>query len=444
MKKYEIIYDWPITEITRLADSDDAEAYASQLAEPEQSNFVAVTENMRVLGAELAAAKAGRQHFSKWAELRSYVDAFSNQFATFPNPSVYRLKISLLLADRLSQSLPVLDTVEIDADAFEVRDLTQTVPFSWFCRENGHSLTDSVVVFSCIDYSSVESEIMASNVSPNLLFHLMAALHRAVALPPSQAAVVKRMIPQVDTTAINAFVRLAVLSTGKPVHIARRFAQVPSVLEPDDIRPGAPYQQWGDVLNVLSEYNSRDEVLLKYLTIYHVVENFMFRRPIVELERQRNGAMFSIRDFRRLYERVEMNEADALKRLFTAVFQMPSLPGITFDQHITNQWTTLVPAAATQADIDAVLDILGMKFTFNDFQVPQAASYYSKLVYAFRNAIVHNKETEFHLTYATMDPTVCLLIERFLLPSLEEICFVLISKPNVELWYQNSELQLYR
>jgi hypothetical protein len=444
MKKYEILYDWPIAEIARLADSDDADVYASQLAEPEQSNFVALTERMRILGAELATAKAGRQHFPKWTELRSHVDAFGRQFASFPAPCVDRLKLSLLLADKLSQSSPALDTVDIDADAFELRELTQPVPFSWFCRENGHTLTDSVVVLSCVDHSSVESEIAGSNVSPNLLFHFMAALHGAITLPTSQAVVVKRTIPQVDSSAINAFVRLAVLATGRPVHSAHRYANPPSVLEPDEICPGVPYQQWGEVLNVLSEYNSRDEILLKFLTIYHVVENFMFRRPIVELERQRNGAMFSIRDFRRLYELVEMNESDALKRLFTAVLKMPALAGITFEQHIAIQWAALVPSVASQDQMNAALDVLGVKFTFNDFQVPQTASYFSKLVYAFRNAIVHNKETEFHLTYATMDATVCSLIERFLLPSLEEVCFSLICKPNVELWYQNSELQLYK
>ena len=43
MKKHEILYDWPITEINRLTDSDIAEGYFDDLAEPEQSRFVALT-----------------------------------------------------------------------------------------------------------------------------------------------------------------------------------------------------------------------------------------------------------------------------------------------------------------------------------------------------------------------------------------------------------------
>lgn len=445
MKKYEILYDWPIAEITRLADSNDAEGYANQLLEPEQSSFVALTEKMRVLGAELATAKAGREHFSKWAELRTYVGEFGRQFASFPLPSVDKLKISLLLADKLSHSLPILDTVDIDADAFELRVLTQPVPLSWFCRENGQSMTDSVVVLSCVDHGAVENEIASSNISPNLLFHFIATLHKTDALPSSQAILIRKATPQLEISAINAFARLVVLATGKPVHSARRYVNVPSVLDPDEIRPGAAYQQWGEVLNVLSEYNSREEILVKFLTIYHVIENFMFKRPIVELERQKNGEMFSIRDFRRLYEGVEMKEAEALKKLFTAVFQMQALPGSTFAQHLTARWVSLVPTVS-QADIDSALRTIGQTFSFNDLQAASAPSCFSKLVYALRNAIVHNKETEFHLTYASMDtsPSLCALIEQFLLPSLEEICFALIGKPNAAFWYQNKEIQLYK
>jgi hypothetical protein len=236
-----------------------------------------------------------------------------------------------------------------------------------------------------------------------------------------------------------------VLATGKPVHSARRYVIAPSILDPDEIRSGAPYQQWSEVLNVLSEYNSREEILLKYLTIYHVIENFMFKRPIVELERQKNGEMFSIRDFRRLYEGVEMAEADALRKLFNAVFQMQALPGTTFMQHVAARWGSLVPTVS-QADINAALGTIGLTITFADLQGPNVAPCFSKLVYAIRNAIVHNKETEFHLTYASMDmsPSLCALLEEFLLPSLEEICFALIGKPNTAFWYQNREIQLYK
>lgn len=444
MKKYEILYDWPIEEIDRLTNSNVAELYSDQLVEPELSNFVALTERIRVLGSELNAAKAEKVHFSKWSELRSCSEELSNQFEYFSSSSVKKLKLSLLLASKLSESLPALDEIDIDVNMFELRELTQPIPHLWFCRENSQSLVDSVVLFSCEKLSAVLNEITTSIISPDLLFHFMAALHFKVELPLTYAILVKRIIPQVEEPVINAFVRLVVLTTGKPIHSTRKYTKIPSILNPEGLNLDEGYHQWNDVLNVLSEYNSRDDTLLKYLTIYHVIENFMFKRPIVELERQRNGQMFSIRDFRRLYGKVDINEDVALKELFKKILVMDSTAGATFKDNIINRWNSLIQITSVN-DIQAVLEMIGLDFSPNAFTGDAVLSCFTKLVYTIRNSIVHNKETEFHLTYAPLDmnPNLCKLMEEFLLPSLEEMCFAIIGKNNDAFWYQNKEIHLY-
>jgi len=68
----------------------------------------------------------------------------------------------------------------------------------------------------------------------------------------------------------------------------------------------------------------------------------------------------------------------------------------------------------------------------------------TSLVYQVRCAIVHNKETEFHLTYASLDTTMKALIESFLIPSLEDICFSLIGCRNDKVWYSKQEIMLYQ
>ena len=443
MKKYEILYDWPVAEVQRLADSDTAERYATQLGQAPLASFTTLTEKMRGLGADIAASKAAREHFSKWNELRLCLEEFEQQFADYPDSSIRKFRLSILLADKLGQAAPPLDAVEIDESAFEIRGLQEPLPVAWFSRENSQSAIDSMAVFDSRNLATLETEIATVNLSPPFAFQLLAALHALPDLPVGHAVLVKRAAQPMEMAAIEAFVRLVVLMTGKPVHASRRYGNTPCVLDPDIVRPGPFYQQWGDVLNVISEYNSRDEVLLKYLTIYHVIENFMFKLPIVGLERQQSGRMFSIRDFRRLYQKVEMAESDALKQLFIVVFQMQASPVATFEQHIATRWQALVPGA-TQVDIDVALGALGMPFNCNGFQGQSVAGNFAKLVYSIRNAIVHNKETEFHLTYASLDTTICVLIEVFLIPSLEEICFSLIGSPNHQLWYQNRELLLYK
>ncbi|EKN5122561.1 TPA: hypothetical protein SBJ50_004333 [Yersinia enterocolitica] len=444
MKKHEILYDWPIQEINRLTNSDVAENYAEELEELDLNKFVTLTERIRILGSELEQTKVDRVHFSKWAELRTCAEEFSGQFDSFPSPSIEKLKLSALLAGKLSESLPPLDETDIDTNMFELRELTQPIPQLWFCRENSLSIADSVILFSCDKLSVLSSEITSSIISPNLLFYFMAALHIIDDLPPTHAILVKKMTPQVEEPAINAFARLVVLATGKPVHSSRKYTKTPYILNPDEIQLGEAYHQWSEVLNVLSEYNSRDETLLKFLTIYHVIENFMFKRPIVELERQMNGQMFSIRDFRRLYASVDINESDALKKVFCNILMMEAIPGITFQDDLISRWRSLL-LVTSEADINTALKMIGLKFSFTDFNRNSVLSCFSKLVYTIRNAIVHNKETEFHLTYAPLDmnPSLCYLIEDFLLPSLEGICFSLISKNNVHFWYQNKEMNLY-
>jgi len=231
------------------------------------------------------------------------------------------------------------------------------------------------------------------------------------------------------------------LAGGKTTHATRDYTAPLSILEPDAIRAGHAYQQWSDVMDVLSEYNARTELLLKYLTIYHVIENFMFKLPLVRLERQQGGRMFSIRDFRRLYGQIEKSETDALRRLIGTLFPLPAGP-VTFEQHIVARWMALPPELAV-VDIDQALTALDLSWRYADFVAGASAPLFAKLVYSLRNAIVHNKETEFHLTYASLDATLVGLIERFLIPCLEEICFSLISSPNQQVWYSNRELLLY-
>ncbi|EOW7153619.1 TPA: hypothetical protein ACPZQZ_001974 [Yersinia enterocolitica] len=444
MKKYEILYDWPVTEINRLTNSEAAEIYSDELVDPQLSNFVALTERIRVLGSELEKAKAERIHFQGWDELRIHVDNFGKEFTSFPAPSIEKLKLSLLLANKLSESLPELDETDINANIFELRELTQPIPQLWFCRENSQFLADSVVLFSCENFSAVSSEITSSIISPDLLFHFIAALHSIEDLPLVHAVLVKKMAHPSEESAINAFARLVVLATGKPIHSTRKYTKKPNVLNLDEIRLDEGYHQWNEILNVLSEYNSRDETLLKFLTIYHVIENFMFKRPIVGLERQMNGQMFSIRDFRRLYAKVDMQESIALKQLLTKIFVMQSTPITTFKESVITRWDSLIQTTSV-ADIDAVLSMIGLDFSSTAINDNSALANFTKLIYTIRNSIVHNKETEFHLTYAPLDinPNLCKLLEDFLLPSLEEICFALISKHNSEFWYKNKEINLY-
>jgi hypothetical protein len=106
MKKYEILYDWPVAQVQRLADSNDAENYALALDAAPLAAFTTLTEQIRGLGADLAAAKAARVHFPKWNELRQCLEEFEQQFGNFPGAATSKFRLSTLLAEKLTQIAP--------------------------------------------------------------------------------------------------------------------------------------------------------------------------------------------------------------------------------------------------------------------------------------------------------------------------------------------------
>lgn len=448
MKKYEILYDWPVAQVQHLADSNEAETYAIGLADAPLAAFTTLTETIRGLGADLAAAKAARVHFANWDLLRQCLEAFEDQFGNFPGANLPKFRLVVLLADKLAQSAPLLDAADIDENAFEIRELAQPLPLCWFTRENAQSPLDSVAVLNCADLTALKTEIAASNVSPGFAFQLIAALQALAAFPVAHAVLVKRTVPPIEIAAVEAFAKLLLLASGKPVHPPHAYTHPPSIVDVDSIRAGKPYHQLNEVFYVMSEYNSRSELLAKYLSIYHVIENFMFKLPIVELERRRNGQMFSIRDFRKLYRELDISEMNAIKKLMGAVFEFEPIPGTKFHKIICDRWNAFCPAADVP-QLNALLERLGVERGDNalkhaDFVGDNAAKYFGQIVYKVRCVIVHNTETEWHLSYATLDSITQLLLEKFLFPSLEEICFAFVGQSNNHVWYQNKSLTLYQ
>jgi hypothetical protein len=458
IKKYDLLYDWPLDKIEHLSNSASAEEFAGGLVGAALDEFTALTEQIRAHGAAMRAAKAARDMFTQWNALGASILLFEQSYPEFPALETKKLQLSLILGSQLSVALPVatggvpvLNEDEIDNSLFEWRKLEGDLDVAWFAHQNAKSFQDSLVLMDVSNVAALAQNVGASTMSPELLFHSIAAWHTFGEEPAGHLVLVKMAADPIATVSVTAFAKLAVLASGMPIHRPYNYAAArPRVLDVDAIKAGEKYQQFGDVLDVFSEYNSRPELLAKYLTLYHVIENFMVRLSIVRLERENQGRMFSIRDFQRLYQQIERNELAALQSLCDEVFSLDAKPGVTFNDHLMANWNAL--ARAAQVDLDDALARLGLRkgkgqlLKCNDFTAHAVAfsSHLAKLIYAVRNAIVHNKATEFHLTFATLDASLKILLEQFLVPSLEELCFALVTENNTQLWYSRPELALYK
>ena len=71
-------------------------------------------------------------------------------------------------------------------------------------------------------------------------------------------------------------------------------------------------------INILNDYNYRNQLITKYLTIYQIIESFMYKIAIVKLESESRDGIFSIRNFKRLYKTIVEKESVPLR--FTVVF----------------------------------------------------------------------------------------------------------------------------
>lgn len=443
MKKYQILYDWAKAEISRLSEDELAGQYSETLDPGRELMFASLTEDIRGLLVALTAAEVSRTHFSHWMQLHQKVSHFAEHFSDFPGFNFGRLDVFFVLSETLSATGVALDEEEVDDQLFEIRPLTLPLSQKWMVRENRVTFENSLVVISGDDVRKFEQELRASagRISPKLVFHVLAALVCSQNSLSQPAALVKRVQPQISIEIVEAFVHLHIIAEGKSIHTPRTYTSQLQIGDFDSVDSSLPYHQWAESFVVLSEYNSRTEPLLKFLTIYHVIENLMIKRPLVELESRRNGKMFTLRSFKQMYEKVQTKELPALEKLFNSVLPTQINGTTTIGQSITTRWSSIQPHAVA---IDGALSDLEMNKTHANLLTSNGApTGFAALVYRTRCAIVHNKETEFHLTYSTMTSGFITIIEDFLLPALEELCFVLISKKNSLVWYSNQDLKLY-
>lgn len=459
MKKHEVLYDWAVREIARLSDSQAAEDYAGNLTGTAEDDFIALSERLRLFGPELAEAKANRVLFGKWPEIADILGSFERQFSSFPDPAFRKFRLFVQTANKLIPHASDVDLNDGDIDVvlFEIRELQEPVPMAWFSKENRLRFADSLVVFDFGSFdppeegeaenSDLHVQLGCDPISQNLIFHFLATLAASAPSESGHCAMIKRKADAIPDAAVLAFTRLSLVISGESVHIPRPYPHSISVLDVDAPVAGEDFHQLNDALDVASEYNERTSTLAKYLSLYHVFENFMFKSPLVELERKSGGNMFSIRDFRRLYREVEKNELSVLKRLFREVFPTNATPTSSFRQVVEGRWAGFCLAPQIP-DLERLLMRLGIakgqaSLAHADFAGPESGGYFAQIVYAVRNVIVHNTETEWHLTSKSLDGTACLLLEDFLMPSMEEIGFALMATKNPMVWYNNPAIALY-
>lgn len=442
MRKVSALYSTLIESISNICDNvERMEAFWTELDSNEREVFDSLSEAILVEKQKIARCKRDSEIYSGYDELERLLRDFDEYFSDYPEFSFSRLNYIIVISKKIFENSSVIPDEDINLSltcstvslGFEglayitnLQDLDKTV--IWMNPTSVESLRKLVELNADINcWYSLLCETLSINFETSSEYLFYCKSHFDSGVSPEN---------------VSALLKIHMASAGLKTLPSRIYSYPPSNSSIEEYCPSQSYIQFLDVIGILGEYNNRTDILSKYLSIYHVIENFMFKEPIVRLERSASGSMFSIRDFRRLYKSVDINEQDALKKLFRGAFEIP-FGTVSFGVFAFQKWSDFLNThAASTAEINEFLALLSLGDSGSTKNV-DFHNYLSRMVYQIRCSIVHNKETEFHISSESYPEGCRLLVENYLLTILEEMVFLLMSKDNPLVWYTSSTLSLW-
>lgn len=454
MLRSTVLYRWLLDYLNLLTDTAASNAFFATLNQTEQSDFLLLIQDLERLRNLVKRCKATGAHTDKWVELSEVLRRFYRAFPRYPNIGASKSAVHLALGAFIAESGIDLDKNDIALDKFQIIKLDDAPPQTWFSSYNPSHLDRSLAFFLVRFFTEedFENEILPTlrRAGPNPIFllHALAAMRRPEDLNHNNFVIV-RSGKVVTEASARAAAQLAVLASGQTFHKSQEYRQPPTIINSDQIDVASRYERLGDILDILSEYNERKDLLSKYLSLYHVIESYSFKTPLVKFFRDGNGMMFSLRDFKRLVNATDQGQGEAQHKFFEAVFGEVAQGTTSIRQIVVDRWNRTAGDVANVTATDSLMTLMkvknkkGHQITCANFGQSPARNF-SSIVYAVRNHMVHNQVTEFHLTQTTLSSSIIVLLADFLIPTLEEICFYLTIKPNLFVWFSHPEVKLHR
>lgn len=332
---------------------------------------------------------------------------------------------------------------------------SQTLTEPMLVHRTGNSVNDLFYLdLDQFDRSKFEALLTTSGTT--LPFQLVKALPHTLKNTGVAYAFVDESL-SLSVIRVEAYIRALSLNQGKPFHTPKKYTGAAMTRNFSFPTSGQSLEQFNDVQQVLSECFREDDLLNRFLRLYQILENFMVRKQIVSVQRATGVRAFSIRDFRRLHSETETKEQETLVDLLKDALNITTLIGTkSLSQIVMERWDTEIHASSIKANLESQLLMAygpstknGASFDTNDFlsrlkQINERHKVLGQFIYRFRNMIVHNKETEFHLTHSSMSAEIEILFNKFLIPSLDDIVFALLNIDQTIVWYPHPTISLYK
>jgi len=443
MRKVDSLYSSLIEIISNICDDNSiVENFWTSLDEEQRTVFDDLLDLMALEKTKIERCKNEIEIYTNHNELNNYFSEFNKKFSNYPSICYKKVKYILMLLDKIFQNIEeivdedisssfIFNEVELqyESKAFITNMVELTKNIIWF----NPALEESLDKLMSLD-SNIECWYTLLSKADSIDFDCGKELLFCDSLYNHNGMINNNII---------SLLKFHMASSGEKIIPSLSYSRKPINTSLDSLCPSKSYDQFDDIINILGEYNNRSDSLTKYLSIFHIIENFMFKQPIVKLERSTSGDMFSIRDFRRLYRNVEKKEKEGMLELFKSSFSL-TFNGETFGAYAFRTWEEFkVTHHQNLTEIESFIEKLSVA-GFNNVRPNDIGGFLSRLIYQIRCSIVHNKETEVHVSSENYYIGCKLLIEEYLLFTLENLIFLLMSQENELVWYQSDHIRLWR
>lgn len=443
-KALNIIYDKLILLLEEITDENSVNAYLDEITELEKKElFENLISSILDEINSLQDKKENEEILLEFEGLERFLEELTSVFPSFADNFEKESKLIVIICKRIFSLLTdEFDNRELDQELVKLKEISFNTEITNYLYINDDNLDEFIFVLAFDNLEELEKYFVETNISNlNVLFYLLGKIFDE--LDFSKRYCLFSLVDYEDKIrALITFVELKNVQSGNIVHKPKNYNNKPSVTSDVVYRIENEYNQFSETIMILSEYNKEKGFLEKFLKIYQVIENFMYRMPICELTNGTSSPnMFSIREFKRLYGSVDKNEINALKQLFKKVMELDFSSTIKFSKFISDKYNNF-NVLSNKANLDVILPKIGLQnqTILNNANV---TNFFASLIYNLRNSIVHNKETEFHLSYGNLPDVIPPLLEEFVLVCLEEIVYFMVINKNPLIWYDNQSINLY-
>ncbi|MUV05037.1 hypothetical protein GN157_15070 [Flavobacterium rakeshii] len=190
------------------------------------------------------------------------------------------------------------------------------------------------------------------------------------------------------------------------------------------------YEQFFDIYDVINELNQAPDILNRFLRLYHILEYLVYRVYLVNLVSRLNDNKFFVREFIISAEKMKKEEKISFLNNFVSIFSVD-----------TTSINSELNAVINQQIIDFLKEkniVKGLALINNNMKK------IAELIYGLRCCIVHNKESEYHITVSNHDDYALIIpIIKTILRVFEDLIIKKMVNSQTEITYDRANVDLF-